>query len=370
MNDMRKRATQASPQIEDRMRVSFIPMVTHRVGVRRDTRLRRALGEPLTQTPKHGTFTTPDPLLAWRIGLHGDCHPDVKRGDDPVNMSDPWGLRPGGQDGVMDSYPPSGGSGGGGTTTKVVSVRPYYFNLFGNEDYGNSRNDWASPNYVAVQPLPPGPDAKMIAKGPSATLGFPVTYVEGSIFGRAPDGNGVVMSNPKTVDVVADYGFYPNEAWDWVPFVGPYWRAKHYEAQGEYGLMFGYTAIAAFDVVMLLTGVTEVRLAVAGRRVAARGGMTAYETALAGGRHSGWLKTVSKWSTSELQTSIGTMKANIVKHQKLISNPEKYLQQYHKGNWNLLHPNQQQHLLKVKWPGDIQRAEEQINILQEIIKLR
>ena len=79
---------------------------------------------------------------------------------------------------------------------------------------------------------------------------------------------------------------------------------------------------------------------------------------------------MSKLPTSKLQKGITSMEANIIEHQNLISNPAKYLQQYGKGNWNALHPNQQQHLLNVKWPGDIQRAQEQINILQGIIKTR
>jgi hypothetical protein len=64
------------------------------------------------------------------------------------------------------------------------------------------------------------------------------------------------------------------------------------------------------------------------------------------------------------------MEANIIEHQNLIRNPAKYLQPYSKGNRNALHPNQQQHVLYVKWPGDIHRAKEQSNILQGILKTR
>jgi hypothetical protein len=98
--------------------------------------------------------------------------------------------------------------------------------------------------------------------------------------------------------------------------------------------------------------------------------MSAYEVALAGGKHSGWLNTMSKLPASKLQKSIVSMEANILEHQNLISNPVKYMQQYGKGDWNILDPRQQQHLLNIKWPGDIQRAQEQINILHGIIKSR
>jgi hypothetical protein len=96
--------------------------------------------------------------------------------------------------------------------------------------------------------------------------------------------------------------------------------------------------------------------------------ISAYEIALSGGKHSGWLKTMSDLPTSELQRSITSIESNIIEHQNLISNPVKYFNENNKGNWKFLDPRQQQNLLKVKWPSDIQRAKEQINILQGIIK--
>jgi hypothetical protein len=103
---------------------------------------------------------------------------------------------------------------------------------------------------------------------------------------------------------------------------------------------------------------------------AVKGGMSAYETALAGGKHTGWLQNMIERTTPQLQKGITSMERNILEHQNLISDPAKYLEQYGKGNWNLLDPRQQQYLLNVKWPGDIQRAKEQINILQGILKTR
>jgi hypothetical protein len=94
---------------------------------------------------------------------------------------------------------------------------------------------------------------------------------------------------------------------------------------------------------------------------------SAYEKALAGGSHSGFLKNYLGKSVKQIQSGINSMKANIIEHQNLISDPAKYLEQYGKGNWNLLDPRQQQHLLNVKWPGDIQRANEQINVLEGIL---
>ncbi|OMI15316.1 pretoxin, partial [Leptospira weilii serovar Heyan] len=96
----------------------------------------------------------------------------------------------------------------------------------------------------------------------------------------------------------------------------------------------------------------------------------AYKETMDGGKHSGFLKNMSTVPTSELQKGIASMNTNIVEHQNLINDPVKYMQQYGKGDWNTLDPRQQQHLLNVKWPGDIQRAHEQIDILTGIIRSR
>ncbi|WP_249262337.1 Hint domain-containing protein, partial [Leptospira alexanderi] len=96
----------------------------------------------------------------------------------------------------------------------------------------------------------------------------------------------------------------------------------------------------------------------------------AYKNALDGGKHSGFLKNMLETPTPELQKGIASMNSNIIEHQNLMNDPAKYMQQYGKGDWNSLDPRQQQHLLNVKWPGDIQRAREQIDILTGIIKAR
>jgi RHS repeat-associated protein len=96
----------------------------------------------------------------------------------------------------------------------------------------------------------------------------------------------------------------------------------------------------------------------------------AYDVALLGGKHSGFLNNYLNRSIKEIEKAISSMKSNIIEHQNLISNPSKYMKELGKGNWDLLDPREQNNLLKAKWPEDIQRANEQIDILQGILRSR
>ena len=96
--------------------------------------------------------------------------------------------------------------------------------------------------------------------------------------------------------------------------------------------------------------------------------VNAYTIALSGGKHSGWLKNMEKLSKKEIEKSISSMEKNIVEHSNLIKDPKKYLKEYGKGNWDELHPKQKENLIKNKWPKDVERAKEQINILKELKK--
>jgi|GEM_PF-5700056 len=94
----------------------------------------------------------------------------------------------------------------------------------------------------------------------------------------------------------------------------------------------------------------------------------AYKIASEGGRHAGFLKTYLNKSVSELENGIGSFGKEIEKHQNLLRDPETYLKQYEKGEWNLLDPRQQKALIEKKWPGDIQRLTEQKEILEGVLK--
>ena len=97
---------------------------------------------------------------------------------------------------------------------------------------------------------------------------------------------------------------------------------------------------------------------------AAKGGMTEYETALAGGKHSGFLKNYLGRSADEINKAINTLqtgKRGINTHLDKIANPSKYV-----PNWNTLRPNHQQSLIN-GWQKEITNGTEQIQILKGLL---
>jgi RHS repeat-associated protein len=92
---------------------------------------------------------------------------------------------------------------------------------------------------------------------------------------------------------------------------------------------------------------------------------TAYDVAKAGGKHSGHYKNYLNRTTNELVDSINSYKQLIKEHQAKIANPAKEI-----PGWSKLDPRHQKDLLTNKWPNDIERAKEFINIMQGIIKER
>ena len=92
---------------------------------------------------------------------------------------------------------------------------------------------------------------------------------------------------------------------------------------------------------------------------------TPMEIAEQGGRHSGFFKNYVGRSTEELQKGIQSLDKQIAEHQAKLANPEKAI-----PNFKSLDARQQQALLKTKWPSDIQRLQEQKQILQGILDKR
>jgi RHS repeat-associated protein len=89
----------------------------------------------------------------------------------------------------------------------------------------------------------------------------------------------------------------------------------------------------------------------------------AFETASAGGRHSGFLQNYVTRSKEEIRRAIKSIEKQIAKHEGKISNPEEHVK-----DWQRLDPRQQDALVNRKWPGDIQRQKEQVGILKELVK--
>jgi hypothetical protein len=89
----------------------------------------------------------------------------------------------------------------------------------------------------------------------------------------------------------------------------------------------------------------------------------ASEVAEAGGRHAGFLRNYQGKPPGELRRGIESLKKQIEEHRDKISNPEKHI-----PNWKSLDPRQQKALLEKKWPSDIQRQREQLEILEGLLK--
>jgi len=97
---------------------------------------------------------------------------------------------------------------------------------------------------------------------------------------------------------------------------------------------------------------------------AAKLGTTAYETALAGGKHSGFLKNYLGRSEDEINKAIRSMQSGnqgINVHLDKIANPTKYV-----PNWTNLRSSHQESLLN-GWRNTVTKHFEQIQILNKLL---
>jgi hypothetical protein len=90
---------------------------------------------------------------------------------------------------------------------------------------------------------------------------------------------------------------------------------------------------------------------------------TTFETAQAGGKHSGFLRNYQGRSAEELRRGIASLKKQIAEHQDKIANPQKHIPE-----WSSLDARKRDALVKHKWPEDIQRQTEQLEILESLLK--
>jgi len=70
------------------------------------------------------------------------------------------------------------------------------------------------------------------------------------------------------------------------------------------------------------------------------------------------LKNYIGKSPKDLRSGINSLEKQIAEHKDKIANPSKHI-----SNFKNLDPRQQEALLTRKWPGDIQRQQEQRDIL-------
>jgi hypothetical protein len=92
---------------------------------------------------------------------------------------------------------------------------------------------------------------------------------------------------------------------------------------------------------------------------------SAYETAKSGGKYHGWYLQQLNLSDAELEKGIKSFERQIRKHRGWIDDPTSKTPDFFS-----LHPAQQVHLIEVKWPQDIRRQQDSIEILRGILEER
>jgi hypothetical protein len=133
---------------------------------------------------------------------------------------------------------------------------------------------------------------------------------------------------------------------------------------------FAYLGLALFDVVNVAklawsAGKSLVKRGISaigrrfGRKAATK---SAFEIAREGGRHAGFLRNYAGKPPAEVRKGIRGLEKQIAEHEAKIADPEKAISGFRK-----LDPRQQRALIEKKWPSDIQRQREQLEILQGIL---
>lgn len=89
---------------------------------------------------------------------------------------------------------------------------------------------------------------------------------------------------------------------------------------------------------------------------------SAFEIAKAGGKHAGFLKNYVGRTPAEIQKGIASIEKQIAEHRSWISNPQSKI-----PNFGSLDPRQQAALINSKWPSDIARQQEQLDVLRGLL---
>lgn len=89
----------------------------------------------------------------------------------------------------------------------------------------------------------------------------------------------------------------------------------------------------------------------------------AYEAAKAGGPHHGWMEKQRKLPTAKLLKSIRSLERQIAQHQQWIDDP------YSKIPVDTL-IDEANYYVTTKWPGDIARQRQQIDIIRGVLHER
>jgi len=90
---------------------------------------------------------------------------------------------------------------------------------------------------------------------------------------------------------------------------------------------------------------------------------SAYEIALSGGRHAGFLNNHATKSTGEINRALRSLQNQIVTHQDKIANPLKWVQPD-------LPERQLNALVNQYWPKEIANFTQQVSILEKLLAER
>lgn len=132
------------------------------------------------------------------------------------------------------------------------------------------------------------------------------------------------------------------------------------QAEGQVGLRL----LALSEVrSMAITSASGLVVRLSSTAVAATGMGSDGGRPLAGGKHSGFLRNYQGRPPEELRKGITSLKKQIAEHQDKIAHPERHI-----PDWSSLDPRQRDALVNKKWPSDIQRQTEQLDILEALLK--
>ncbi len=91
--------------------------------------------------------------------------------------------------------------------------------------------------------------------------------------------------------------------------------------------------------------------------------MDAYDAAKAGGKHDGFLREYAQLPSHRVRKAVRSLRKRIAEHEDKIADPDRHLRPD-------TPPAQRRHLIETKWPADIVRQREQIEVLQGILRER
>ncbi|MCY1074176.1 hypothetical protein OV287_06730 [Archangium sp. miwbw1] len=141
-------------------------------------------------------------------------------------------------------------------------------------------------------------------------------------------------------------------------------------AQAETQVGFRLAAVGEVEMVVVSAETVTIALAPGAVAMTAHGSggngatpRSALEIAESGGKHAGFLRNYEGKSPDELRKGIASLQKQIELHKDKIANPDKHI-----PNWSSLEPRQRDALTQKKWPSDINRQTEQLEILEGLLK--